>query len=263
MEHGGSHMTKPEKLLFVHGAAGDARIWEPVIARLPGWMESRAVTLTYFGPKAWPDDGSGFGIGLHKADIIAAARQVGEPVHLVCWSYAVQAGLAALLAEPDLVASAVLYEGARPFHIVEEAERTAFAQSAETIFGALAKVLQAEGADATIPELFGGHYARMPEARRAIYLSNARMMPLLFSSTDPGKITREELAGIDIPCCCAMGTESQPAFTIATRALADAMPGGSLSIVDGADHFLPEIHPDRFAQLVVDWISGLRASRQS
>ena len=262
MEHGGSHMTKPEKLLFVHGAAGDARIWEPVIARLPGWMESRAITLTYFGPEDWPDDGS-FGIGLHKAYIIAAARQAGEPVHLVCWSYAVQAGLAALLAEPDLFASAVLYEGARPFHIAEEAERIAFAQSAETIFGTLAKVLQAEGADATIPALFGNHYEKMLEARRAIYLSNARMMPLLFSSSDPGKITREELARIDTPCCCAMGTESQPAFTIATRALADAMPDGNLSIVEGADHFLPEIHPERFAQLVVDWISRLRTNSGS
>lgn len=263
MEHGDPHMTKTEKLLFVHGAAGDARIWEPVIARLPGWMESNPITLTYFGPDAWPDDGGRFGIGLHKADIIAAARQAGGPVHLVCWSYAVQAGLAALLAEPDLFASAVLYEGARPFHIVDEAERGAFAQSAETIFGALAGVLQADGPDATIPALFGSHYEKMPEARRAIYLSNARMMPLLFSSTDPGKITREDLARIDTPCCCAMGTESQPAFTIATRALADAMPRGSLSIVDGADHFLPEIGPDRFAQLVTDWVSGLRANSGS
>lgn len=252
-------MTKPEKLLFVHGAGGDARIWEPVIAHLPDWMECDPITLTYFGPGPWPDDGAHFGIGLHKADIIAAARQVGQPVHLICWSYAVQAGLAALLAEPDLFASAVLYEGARSFHINNDADLAAFAASAQTIFGVLAGVLQEQGAEATIPALFGDHYEKMHEARRAIYLSNARMMPLLFSSSDPGKITREDLAKIGTPCCCTMGTESQPAFTIATRAFAEALPKGHLEIVEGADHFLPEIGPERFARLVVDWVSGLQA----
>jgi pimeloyl-ACP methyl ester carboxylesterase len=251
-------MTKADNILMVHGAAGDARIWQPVIANLPEGLDAHAITLTYFGPASWPDDGRRFGIGLHKDDIIAAARQAGSPVHLVCWSYAVQAGLAALLAEPALFRSAILYEGARPFHIVDEAERSAFARSSEAIFGTLAEVLQAEGEAATIPALFGNQYEKLSEERRAIYLSNARMMPLLFSSKDPGKITREELATIAIPCCCAMGTESQPVFTVATRALADALPQGHLEIVDGADHFLPETGPARFAKLVAEWVTGSR-----
>jgi pimeloyl-ACP methyl ester carboxylesterase len=257
MGHGSSDIMTHETILFVHGAGGDARIWDPVIGALPDWLESHAITLTYFGPAPWPDDGSGFGVSLHKDDIIAAAREIGQPVHLVCWSYAVQAGLAALIAEPSLFASALLYEGARPFHITNEADRTEFGKSAEMIFGVLARTLRTDGPAATIPALFGDHYAQMPEGRRAIYLSNARMMPLLFSSADPGKITCDDLAQITTPCCGAMGTASQAAFAISTKALVDAIPGSRLEIVEGADHFLPEIAPGRFAALVAEWVESL------
>ena len=248
-----------ERVLFVHGAGGDARIWEPVIAALPDWIEGHACTLTYFGPEPWPDDGTRFGVTLHNADIRSAARALGESVHLVCWSYAVQVGLFALRAEPDLFASALFYEGARAHHITAEQDLAAFGESAKDIFGKLARAMAADGPDATIPALFGAHYKGMPEDRKAIYHSNARMMPLLFSATESDKITRAELAGITTPVCGAIGTRTEPAFAISTRALVDALPHGQLEFVDGADHFLPEVGPERFARLVQDWLERQRA----
>lgn len=247
-----------ERVLFVHGAGGDARIWEPVIAALPDWIEGHACTLTYFGPEPWPDDGARFGVTLHSADIRDAARALGGRVHLVCWSYAVQVGLFALRAEPDLFASALFYEGARAHHITAAPELAVFNESAKTIFGKLAKVMAEDGPDATIPALFGTHYAGMSEHRKAIYHSNARMMPLLFSTAESDRMTRDELAGIITPVCGAIGTRTEPAFAISTRALVDALPHGHLEIVEGGDHFLPEVGPERFAHLVKDWVSRVQ-----
>lgn len=248
-----------ERVLFVHGAGGDARIWKPVIAALPDWIEARACTLTYFGTEPWPDNGAGFGVTRHSADIRDAARALGGRVHLVCWSYAVQVGLFALREEPDLFASALFYEGARAHHIASEADLAAFGESAKDIFGKLARVIAEEGPDATIPALFGAHYAALPEDRKAIYHSNARMMPLLFSATESDKMSRDELAGITTPACGAIGTRTEPAFAISTRALVDALPHGQLEIVEGADHFLPETGPERFARLVQEWVERQRA----
>lgn len=258
MGNGNGNGIMANRVLFVHGAAGDARIWEPVIARLPADITGEALTLTYFGPGDWPDDGRNFSTELHCADILRAARKAGGPVHLVCWSYAVHVGLAALLAEPHLFASALFYEGARPHYIADKAQLREFGTSAETIFGPLAKALEQDGPEATIPALFGAHYANMPAQRRDIYLSNARMMPLLFHGAPPAKITPAELARISVPCCGAIGSETPPAFAISTRALAEAIPGAAVTMVEGADHFLPETGPDRFAALVADWIGSLR-----
>lgn len=248
------------QVLFVHGAAGDARIWEPVISCLPQELEGRAVTLTYFGTEEWPDNGRNFGTEIHRDDILQAAGETDRPVHLVCWSYAVHVGLAALLEEPGLFASALFYEGARPHYIVNEADLRDFTESAAEIFGPLAAAIEKEGPEATIPTLFGHRYPAMPAHRKAIYLSNARMMPLLFSGKPPAKITPADLARIAVPCCAAIGSETQAAFAISTAALANAIAGAKIVRVEGADHFLPETGAERFAQLVAEWVLGVASA---
>lgn len=248
--------------LFVHGAAGDARVWTPVIAALPAGLAGRALTLTYFGQADWPDDGSGFGTEVHCRDIAAAAREAGEPVHLVCWSYGVHPGLAALLETPGLFASAFFYEAGLPHYISGARDRAAFGQSAAAVFGPVGQALADQGPEASVETLVGREiFARLPADRRALYLSNARMMPLLMGGgRPPALITPRELATIATPCCAAYGADTQDAFAIPTRALAAAIPGAELKEVPGADHFLPETDAARFAALVGDWASSsLRA----
>lgn len=243
-------------LLFIHGAAGDSRVWDPVVAALPSGLAAIAPTLTYFGPGEWPDDGSGFGTEVHCRDIVAAARGAGRPVHLVCWSYGVHPGLAALLEAPELFASAFFYEAGLPHYIASAKERAAFAESADAIFGPVGRALAEQGPEASVEALVGKEaFTRLPAERRALYLSNARMMPLLMGKgRPPALITPRELAGIGTPCCAALGADTQAAFAIPTRALAAAIPGAVLTEVAAANHFLPETEPARFAGLVGDWV---------
>lgn len=247
-------MTGP--VLFVHGAAGDARIWTPVIAALPAGITGEALTLTYFGAEAWPDDGRDFGTEVHCRDILRAARDAGGKVHLVCWSYGIHPGLAALLDTPGLFASAFFYEAGLPHYISGTKERAAFGQSASEVYGPVNRALAEHGPDAGVAALVGvERFAQLPEDRRALYLSNARMMPLLMGGgRPPALITPRELAKIATRCCAAYGADTPPAFAIPTRALAAAIPGAVNREVPRADHFLPETDPARFAALVADWI---------
>lgn len=246
-------------ILFIHGAAGDSRVWAPVIAALPAGLAGIAPTLTYFGKDEWPDDGRGFGTEIHCRDIIRAARMAGHAVHLVCWSYAVHPGLAALLEAPELFASALFYEAGLPHYISSASERKAFSESAADLFGPVGRALAEHGPEASVEALVGPKaFARLPAERQAIYLSNARMMPLLMGGgRPPAMITPRELATIATPCCAALGLETQPAFAIPTRALAAAIPGAVLEEVAGADHFLPETDPGGFAALVRDWVASV------
>ena len=247
-----------ETVLFVHGAAGDARIWSPVIDALPKGIDGRALTLTYFGDAPWPDDGRNFGTQVHAADITAAARETGQPVHVVSWSYGVHPTLAALLDAPDLFSSALFYEAALPHYIERDAERRDYLKAWHALFGPVAKATRQSGAEAGLAALLGEAAQYIRPERLAIYRENARMMPLLFGGgQEPAAITPAELAVNSTPCCAALGKDTDPTFAIPTRALATAIPGAVLEELPGANHFLPELDPGRFAGLVEGWIASL------
>lgn len=245
------------RILFVHGAAADARVWQPVIAALPPHCDAHAMTLTYFGDAAWPDDGAAFGTRVHARDVCEMARAMGAPVHVVGWSYAVHVVLQALLDAPELFASALLYEAGLGQYVADDADRDAFARDANSLFGAVGAKLAKEGEEAAVRQLVGPGFARLPDERQALYLSNARTMPLLMGGGEaPTKIGPAKLATIRTPCRVAIGEATRPAFAIPSRHLAAALPCGELTVIPGADHFLPETGPVLFAALVADWIEA-------
>ena len=242
------------RVLFVHGAAGDARVWQPVIDALGSEFDARAVTLTYFGTGNWPDSGENFGTELHAADIERAAS--GGGVHLVSWSMGTQPALKALCDAPHLFASALFYEPGLATFVEDETERAAWAADAHAAFAAVAQALHESGERAAVDAMIGERLADLSEERRQIYRDNARTMPLLMGGgRPPAEITAAELASVDCPTRIAMGASARPCFAIPSRGLAGALPSSELVIVESADHFLPEVDPARFATLVRDWLS--------
>ncbi|RVQ68732.1 alpha/beta hydrolase [Croceicoccus ponticola] len=243
------------RILFVHGAAADARLWQPVIAALPADWQAEAITLTYFGEEAWPDDGGGFGTLLHAREVCEMAALMGGDVHVVGWSYSVHVVLQALLDAPALFASALLYEAALGQYVIDDAEREAFNKDAGSVFGAVGAVLAKDGTQAAVRQLVGSAFTALAPSRQAMYLANHRMMPLLMGAGEPpSKIGPDLLAKIETPVLVAMGADTRPAFAIPSRALASALPQGELDVITGADHFLPETCPPLFAAVVEEWI---------
>ena len=104
---------KGAPIVFVHGAVGDLRFWEPQRAAFAKNHRYVAYTLRYHGTGAWPDAGKQYSTDVHSADLAAfiSALKAG-PVHLVGLSYG--GLLAALVAtrDPSLVRSLTLAEPA-------------------------------------------------------------------------------------------------------------------------------------------------------
>lgn len=249
-------MVSP-RLIFVHGAAADARLWSPVIDKLPPEWDAQAITLTYFGKTEWPDDGSQFGTRLHAQELRHMAAEMGGDVDIVCWSYSVHVGLQALLDAPGLFRSALFYEAALPHYLSEENEREVFGKDFGSCFGAVGAKLEKEGNEAAVRQLVGSGFGSLPQDRQDMYLSNARMMPLLMGGGEaPTKIGPEELARIETPTLVAMGGKTRPCFELPSRALASHLPNATLDIVANADHFLPETNAELFAAVVEEWIDG-------
>lgn len=248
----------PPCILFVHGAAADARLWRPVIAFLPATWSASALTLTYFGDTVWPDRGEQFGTKLHAREVGEMAKSLGGDVHLVCWSYSVHVGLQALLDAPGLFASALFYEAGLGQYLTDETEIETFGQDAGACFGAVGAKLEHEGTEAAVRQLIGSDFAQLAPERQAMYLSNAAMMPLLMGGGQPPtKIGPDALCRIETPCRVVMGSETRPCFALPSRALAKGLPNGTLDVLPKAGHFLPETAPELFAALVEEWIDIL------
>ena len=92
---------KGAPIVFVHGAVGDLRFWEPQRTAFAKNHRYVAYTLRYHGTGAWPDAGKQYGTDVHSADLAAfiSALKAG-PVHLVGLSLRWSAGRARCDAGP-------------------------------------------------------------------------------------------------------------------------------------------------------------------
>ncbi|WP_052761899.1 alpha/beta fold hydrolase [Aurantiacibacter luteus] len=250
------------RVLFVHGAAGDARVWAPVIAALPPSMVGEAIDLAYHGPRRGSaGDGSDFGTRLHRDDLIAALEAGETPAHVVGWSYSCHVVFAAMLARPELFASILCHEPSMPTYVEDAAQMAAFhADFGPRFAPVFAAVAQGDDAGA-LAAMCGEAWQAIAPARQAIYLDNAATLPLLFGGGEaPMPIRAASLAACDIPACITLGDASPDTFAVPARAAAGALASGRLQIVAGAGHFLPELQPARFAHIVGDWTGSPAAA---
>lgn len=98
-----------EPVLFVNGSWADLRGWCDLWQDVAAKHRFMAYTHRHFGTKRWPDD-KPFSRDVHTADLVAILRRLGEPVHLVGWSYSGGMVLRAAIEVPDLVRSVTVYE---------------------------------------------------------------------------------------------------------------------------------------------------------
>src|SRR5215475_13836460 len=60
-----------EPMVFVHGAPGDRRAWEPVREGIATKYRFIAYNQRYFGTEPWPDDGKNFSVPTFADDLTA------------------------------------------------------------------------------------------------------------------------------------------------------------------------------------------------
>ena len=73
-----------EPMVFVHGAPGDLRAWEPIRKGIASKYRFIAYNQRYFGTEPWPDDGKNFSIPTLADDLATFIMSFNTgPVHLV------------------------------------------------------------------------------------------------------------------------------------------------------------------------------------
>jgi 2-(acetamidomethylene)succinate hydrolase len=247
-------------VVFLHGVSANAYVFVPLIELLEARHHVVAIDQRGHGRSPAPSDGR-YGAAEYAGDVSAVIESLGcGPAVVVGHSLGARNAVVAGAAFPSLVAAIVAVDFT-PFIAPE-------------IFDAL-EVRVATGARnfSSNEELLGylaHRYPRLPpEAveRRAVYgyapAGDGTLRPL--ASAEAVAVTcsglRADLApyvlSLELPALFVRGAESTFVTPEALEATKSLRPDLTASVVEGADHYVPEEQPQLLAQLIENFLAGV------
>lgn len=252
---------KGAPVVFVHGAIGDLRFWEPQRQSFARQYRFIAYTYRYHGTAPWPDDGKNYSDATHAADLTAFLKGLNAgPVHLVGLSYGGLLGAMVASEHPELLRTVTLAEPAL-FSLLTDPESKpaidAFNKGAEGIVG-LIKAGDQHAALKSMVALVRGEgpdsFDKQPEPVRRILEDNARTLPLLFA-TPLLPVSCETLGKVKTPTLVIEGARTPIFFRQIDKATVACIAGSTLVKVPDASHPMSADNPAAFNKAVLDFIA--------
>lgn len=250
-------------LLLLHGIPGRAGAWDKVIDRLPRGYRVIVPDLLGFGASSRPtgaldlhaeNQANALAVALDQLDIasvMVVGHDFGGPVAL--WltqlrpGLVTHLGLVAANAMPDTPIPPPLNLLTAPV-VGSLVERMMMSPPA-------LRMMASRGVGLPKIAIDGRAYVgdrRQARAIRTIFSTSLRNLRELYTPT------KEALEALDIPVFVAWG-DHDPFFPVAEgRRIADAVARSTLTVFEGAGHFLPDERPDRLAELIVKFDLGMR-----
>jgi pimeloyl-ACP methyl ester carboxylesterase len=262
---------KGEPIVFVHGAVGDLRFWEPQRQAFASKYRFIAYTYRYHGTEPWPDDGKHYSGATHAADLTAFLTNLkAGPVHLVGLSFGGFLGAIVAAEHPELIRSLTLAEPGL-FSLLTDPEDKpaidAFNSGMQEVVGQL-KAGDQTGALKTMIALVtgGGPDAldKQPQPLRRMFEENARTLPLLFSGplgtvTCDGHHPRygagRALRAVKAPTLVVEGARTPDWFKRIDKAVLSCIAGSRLVTIPDASHAMSADNPTAFNKAVMNFIA--------
>lgn len=253
-----------EAMVFVHGAPGDLRAWEPVREGIASKYRFIAYTQRYFGTEPWPDDGKNFSIPSLADDLATFITSLNAgPVHLVSWSFGGLVAMQAAVKNPSLIRSLILYEpnviSVLPADSAEG--RTAREDRSKMLAPVISAMKNGEVVQAAKLareawlQLGPGGFDRLPQAAQTRLLENARTMPLLFGAPPPPAITCNMLKNFPQPTLVMRGEKTQVSNVLISEAISKCVPGAQLVVLQNVNHDGPSRDPAAFTDAIFEFLS--------
>ena len=248
-------------VVFVHGAVGDLRFWEPQRDAFAKRHRFVAYTFRYHGTAPWPDDGKQYSDETHAADLASfiSALKAG-PVHLVGLSYGGK--LAAMVAtrQPHLVQSLTLAEPSLFALLADQPEGKPVLEAWGKQFQPIAAAVKAGdlvGATKFLAAVVTGEpvekFDKLPQGLRQILLDNARTLGALFANPE-ATVPCESLRALKIPTLVIRGERTPQIFVKTNEAVTRCVAGSRSVVITNASHAMSYDNPAAFNQAVLAFL---------
>ncbi len=243
-------------VVFSHGGSSDLRYWEPQAEAFATRYRFIAYSHRFHGRGPFPAQGE-YSAEAHADDLVALLSRLGEPAHVVGFSTAIT--LRTVLRRPDVFRSLTIIEPNVPWLLEGDPEgeadlawwrdenervRREAGGDAERSAGLWFELVNNSGP---------GAFVAQPAALQRMWLDNfSTVRP---APPPPRPLTRREVGTIATPTL-ALGAEHGMRYSrrIVER-VARGIPGARLVIVPEATHFMSYQQPDRFNEVVLDFLS--------
>lgn len=223
------------KIVLLHSALGDSRLWRRQIAALEGAHEVVALDLPGWGDEPLPVE------PFSLVEVVAAHL----PAALVGNSFGGAIALRTALAHPDRVSRLVLVDAGLPAWDWTEEMRDYFAREEAAIdAGDLDAATEVNLEFWVAPE----HRDEVrPQQRRALELQAAHDTELIWPELTP-------LDTLTMPVLVVVGEDDKPDFKAIAHHLAEEIPGAELAVVPEAGHLVGIDRPDELNRLLLEFL---------
>ena len=235
-------------LVAMHGSTADRSRWTPVREAL-----SRHFTLYLVdrrGRGASTREPETYALRRETEDVLAVAAACEDKPGYLGHSYGAVIGLDLLAAAPHSVGAALLYEP--PFDV---GGHTTFPRG---FLDAYEDLLTRGDRDAALQMFYRDVIGIDPEPMRSLPIWQARLAAA-HTLVREGRIglryapAQGDFADVAIPVEILAGTTSPPVFGAAAEAAVRAIPGASLTWLEGQGHTMIDADPEGFVQKVLDF----------
>jgi pimeloyl-ACP methyl ester carboxylesterase len=253
-----------ETVVFVHGAAGDWRTWEPLRPHISARYRFVSYSRRYHHPN--PSDGGGgsYTAAQHADDLIKFVRTIGVgPVHGVGASAGGRVLADAAVKQPDLFKSLTLSEPliTKPTSPEGLAHWTAGSQE----FGKVVAAVRAGDARQATVNLIDWVYAepgafdKLPADSRQRFLDNRGTVIQMVTAAPAAPPSCEQLGALPMPVMVMEGEDTRAGFRAMNERLVQCLRGGSRRVtVPGAPHVWYPVNPKSGAERLLEFLSSVR-----
>jgi len=248
-------------LVCVHGSLCDFRTWGAVIGPLSTRHRVIAVSLRHFFPEHWDGVGNTYSIAQHIDDVIAFIEKLNAgPVDLmghsrgghVCFRIAQRRGdllRRLILAEPGGELDGTLDPDAKPGQSPLAQRFAVAAQKVASgdIDGGLASFMNTLAGASIWPRL-PAMSKQLLRDNATTLIGEARDTRLLFSKTDA--------EGITVPTLFIGGANTKGLLPKVLHMLAAHVANSKTEMIPGATHPMFEQAPQKYSEIVLDFLAG-------
>jgi len=244
---------KGPTVVLVPGSCSTGAAWRPIIAHWKDRFRCVTTSLLGYGATAERRTAATADIAQEVEGVEAVIRRAGHPVHLVGHSFGGLVALAVALRRPHLLRSLTILEAPAP-EILRQCGEDDHYQSFRQMSSAYVRAFQAGQSDAiaAMIDFYGGRgtFAAWPQRVRDYAIATTAANLMDWSCAYGFDLTPALLARVSAPALVAYGELSHPAPQRANELLGRRIPGGRVTVIPGAAHFMIATHASEVAELV-------------
>jgi pimeloyl-ACP methyl ester carboxylesterase len=245
-------------VILSHCSSASHKEWLPLIDTLKSdWRVLAPDFIGYGQSEPWPAE-KPFATDADVNVLLALAKKIKGPLHLVGHSYGAAVALEAARALGQRVKCLVLVEPVS-FHLLRQEGRPEWAEVktlGRSVLGLVSEGNDREAAKAFMSYWLGRwRWWLSPERFKAAISATISKVALEFSIPIDAPTGLKDYAEIAAPTLLVVGSKTRAPTRAVIDLLATTLPNAKLEILKGAGHMSPFTHPAELNRLILDYLA--------